>query len=252
MNHIENPMGLPTGTLDDRMAVGVETLSDAQIADRVSMALALAGNPACVQRRAQECLPIEDPRQVPWPDHEGCPWLPYGRSGTWLVYEAPSAKRGQARQRVYLSAAQVRDGRIDMLDMRNDLLAAWLPGDGPAGWDVAKVAMWLHHHADIADRSRLTRYRARLERAGFLVTERAPPRTPAPVTLTLDHSQRPEVGLPRVRTLHLEPQADGTTLLALTICGMGRDGVSTRQRLTAEQAASIARALPAAAAEGGS
>lgn len=232
---------VPTGTLDDHLAARGCPMTDAQVVDRIIMAVALA--PVDAAERVRDCLPVDDIRQVPWPDHEGCPWLPRGRSGTWLVYEAPSPRRGHAAQRQYLSAAQVRTGRIDALEMRDDLLAAWFPGDGPRGWDVATVATWLRHHADIADRSRLNRYRARLEAAGFLVQDPAPRVAPEPVTLTLDHSQRPEVGLPRVRTLHLEPHADGTVLLALTICGMGRNGVSTRQRLTADQAARIARAL---------
>lgn len=206
----------------------------------------------------RECQPVGDVTRVPWPDFHGCPYVPYGRFGYWLVFEEPHEQQHRARARVYLTVKQVRDGDLDELQINYDLLDAWFPAINPPvgpwarNFDRRRVADWLFFHVNNAETARLNRYEARLRAAGRWPNAPAqacakPAAERQAVTVTLPAptytGAATRYSETHVRTLHADPRPDGGALLAIRISPAVGDDFALKVRLTPEQCAELARAL---------
>lgn len=196
--------------------------------------------PSTEQLRAWDCQRAEDPGSVPWPDYIGCPWLPWGRDRQWFIFEEPATAPGRAKRRVYLSAAQIREGAIEALQIRDDLLIAWFPSRYPddGRWSREAVATWLFRHIAIADQTRIDRQRRMVAR--WDQQHAVTPRPPEPVTLTWSGDKR----VSHVRSLHVAPHGPDGVALAITVAIPGQDAAGFKATLTAEQVRQLRTALP--------
>jgi hypothetical protein len=208
----------------------------------------------------RDCQPVDDVTRVPWPDHHGCPYRPYGRFGYWLVFEEPHAKRGHARRRVFMTAKEARDGQLSKLEIDAHLLAGWFPpaagaDDRGLGFDARKVEAWLHYHAANAEVARLNRYEARLRAAGRWPQAAAPACAPAAAerpwhqppsdrTIVLASGAGPRLdGRPEARTLHVRPLGDLGASVVVTVRPPVGDDYALIIRLSWDQRAALARFL---------
>ena len=192
-------------------------------------------------RRAWDCQAAERPESVPWPDYIGCPWVPWGRNGQWFVFEEPQPPSSRAARRVYLSAAQIRNGEIEALQIRHDLLESWFP-DGYGGTGVAwgVVATWLIHHIAIAEQTRVERYRRMV--ANWDRQHGANQPQAEPVTLTWSTDRR----ISHIRSLHIAPHGQDAASVAVTVAIPGQDAAGFKVFLSPDQVRQLRAALPAA------
>ena len=209
-------------------------------------------DPTPAELAAWDCQRAERPEDVPWPDFIGCPWLPWGRVKQWFVFEEPSPGGARAARRIHLSARQIRLGEVGALQIREDLLMAWFPRDARGteiDWD--HVARWLIRHIEIADQTRIERYRrqvARWDREYGNAAPPAPPAAPAPVAQPVTVMLRLPSNLQaaQIQTLHLAPMPNGSVMLAVTVAIPGRDALGLKLTLPPDKVAALRAALPEA------